>query len=35
VEDHATKVLYHSPYNSCFQTNRKVFRATDFIAELL
>jgi len=28
-------VLYHTVYNPYFHTNLKVFRATDFIAELL
>ena len=28
-------MLYHTAYKPCFHTNRKVFRATDFIAELL
>jgi len=35
VEDHAAAVLYYSAYNPYFRTNLKVFRATDFIAELL
>jgi hypothetical protein len=35
VEDHAGTVLYHTAYNPYFRTNRKLFRATDFIAELL
>ena len=35
VEDHAATVLYHTTYNPYFRTNRKLFRATDFIAELL
>ena len=35
VEDHAATVLYHTAYNPYFHTNLKVFRATDFIAELL
>jgi len=35
VEDHAATVLYHTAYNPYFRTNLKVFRATDFIAELL
>jgi len=35
VEDHAATVLYHTAYNPYFHTNRKLFRATDFIAELL
>jgi len=32
VEDHEATVLYYNPY---FRTNAKMFRATDFIAELL
>jgi hypothetical protein len=35
VEDHAATVLYRTAYNPYFRTNLKVFRATDFIAELL
>ena len=35
VENHAATVLYHTAYNPYFHTNLKVFRATDFIAELL
>jgi hypothetical protein len=35
VEDHAATVLYHTAYNPYFRTNQKLFRATDFIAELL
>jgi len=35
VEDHAATVLYHTAYNPYFRTNRKLFRAADFIAELL
>jgi TRAP-type C4-dicarboxylate transport system permease large subunit len=35
VEEHAATVLYHTAYNPYFRTNRKVFRATDFITELL
>jgi hypothetical protein len=35
VEDLAATVLYHTAYNPYFHTNRKLFRATDFIAELL
>ena len=35
VEDHTATVLYQTAYNPYFRTNRKIFRATDFIAELL
>ena len=35
VEEHAATVLYHTAYNPYFHTNRKLFRATDSIAELL
>jgi hypothetical protein len=35
VEDHAATAQYHAAYNPYFRTNLKVFRATDFIAELL
>jgi hypothetical protein len=35
VEDHAATVLFHTAYNPYFRTNLKVFRATDFMAELL
>jgi Putative transposase len=35
VEEHAATVLYHTAYNPYFRTNCKLFRATDFIAELL
>ena len=35
VEDHTSTVLYHTAYNPYFHTNRKLFRATDSIAELL
>ena len=35
VEDHAATVLYHTAYNPYFHSNLKLFRATDFIAEIL
>jgi hypothetical protein len=35
VEDHTATVPYHTPYNPFFRTDRKIFRATDFIAQLL
>jgi hypothetical protein len=35
VEDHAATVLYYSAYNPYFRANAKLFRASDFIAELL
>jgi hypothetical protein len=35
VEEHAATFLYHTACNPYFRNNRKVFRATDFVAELL
>lgn len=35
VEDHAGTVLYYTAYNPYFRTNTKLFRATDFMAEVL
>ena len=35
VEDHAATVVYRTAYNPYFRTNRMIFRASDFIAELL
>ena len=32
---YASTVLCHTAYNPYFRTNRKIFLATDFIAELL
>jgi len=35
AEDDSATVLYHTAYNPYFRTNHKLFRATDFIAEIL
>jgi hypothetical protein len=35
VEDHTATLLYRTAYNPYFRTYRKLFRAADFLAELL
>ena len=35
VEEHAGSVLYQSEYNPYFRTNSRLFRATEFLVEVL